>query len=87
MMDKETVHQEVVRFAESIMEPEDVSGKIEFGDLDSFSFVQLVLHVEDKFGIVLLERMLEFNGFSFDELSVFVCSIAAEQDMETVSGE
>ena len=41
-------------------------------DLDSFSFVQLVLSLEAEFDVELLEELGDFRGENFDDVADFV---------------
>jgi acyl carrier protein len=43
-----------------------------FEDLDSFTFIQLVLSLEAEFDVELLEDLGEFRGTSFDDVADFV---------------
>ncbi|WP_179956973.1 hypothetical protein [Amycolatopsis anabasis] len=49
-----------------VPEPETVK------DLDSFSFVQVILEVENEYNIKILENLDEFSGESFDDLADFI---------------
>lgn len=49
-----------------VPEPETVR------DLDSFSFVQVVLEVENHYDVRLLENLVEFSGETFEDLADFV---------------
>ncbi|TDD37562.1 hypothetical protein E1287_08285 [Actinomadura sp. KC06] len=42
------------------------------GDLDSFTFVQLVLEVEHQLNVLVLEDLVEFSGRTFEDLAVFI---------------
>ncbi|SDH94031.1 hypothetical protein SAMN05421505_12754 [Sinosporangium album] len=54
-------------------EPElDLPEPTDMDDLDSFSVVQLVLALEDIYGVLLLEDMPSFKNKSFDDLADFV---------------
>jgi acyl carrier protein len=57
-----------------VPEPETVR------DLDSFSFVQVILEIENYYDIKLLENLGDFSGETFDDLAEFVVSQAGATD-------
>ncbi|WP_233104072.1 hypothetical protein [Streptomyces flavofungini] len=52
----------------------------EMYDIDSFTMVQLVLYLEDKFNIVILEELHGFGGGDFDAFAAFVATAGQEND-------
>ncbi|MFC4534472.1 hypothetical protein [Sphaerisporangium dianthi] len=78
-LDKDLVLLRIVETAEAYREElPDLPEEIELTDLDSFTMVQLILNLEDKLGIVVLEKVPEFQGKTFDELADFIVETATD---------
>ena len=60
--------------------------EVAFSDLDSFSFVQLVLSLESEHDVELLERLGEFSGTSFDDLTDFIVARITEHEGASHAG-
>jgi acyl carrier protein len=56
-------------------------------DLDSFSFVQVTLELENSLNIKILEKLENFRGEQFEDLAAFLieCRQAAEAPDETTT--
>lgn len=61
-----------------VPEPESVR------ELDSFSFVQVILEIENYYDVLLLENLDDFHGETFDDLADFVARQAGA-DVEPVA--
>ena len=74
----------VVATAKSICADQpDVPEPKSLGDLDSFSFVQVILELENITGNKILERLEHFKGDTFEDLAAFI----AEGGPEPVAAE
>ncbi|MGF1646449.1 MAG: hypothetical protein ACFCVF_05970 [Kineosporiaceae bacterium] len=64
-----TSEARVLSWLESDAAGEAGPGEVHFTDLDSFTFVQLVLSVEAEYDVEILERLNEGAVTSFDDLA------------------
>ncbi|MEV4013015.1 hypothetical protein AB0J35_21155 [Nonomuraea angiospora] len=57
-------------------------------DLDSFSFVQVALELENSLNIKILEKLENFKGEQFEDLAAFIveCQEAAGSPDESPAG-
>jgi hypothetical protein len=74
MLDRDQVHAQAVSVATGLREAggNPVNGGIELSDLDSFTIVETMLTLEDRFGVPLLVEIGEFTGTTFAELADFI---------------
>lgn len=80
-MDRAGVRKEIQTFMDQYYAREDGAGDgAEMYDIDSFTMVQLVLYLEDKFNIVILEELHGFSGGDFDAFAEFVAAAYQEND-------
>ncbi|OKJ20197.1 hypothetical protein AMK21_17675 [Streptomyces sp. CB00316] len=56
---------------------------VKMSDLDSFTLIQLLLHIEDALDIVVLEELHNFRGGGFDEFSAFVVEVGTQKPVHT----
>jgi len=69
----------VVATAKSICADQpDMSEPNSLGDLDSFSFVQVILELENITGKKLLERLEHFKGDTFEDLAAFIAECGTD---------
>ncbi|QVQ51829.1 hypothetical protein J4H86_24195 [Spiractinospora alimapuensis] len=79
MPDQSEVLAEIEQFVkESLNTAGDGDLATNIHDLDSFSVVRLLLHLERAFDVSVLEELPNFEGVEFAELAEFVVR-AAEQ--------
>ncbi|GAB3078311.1 hypothetical protein [Nocardioides zeae] len=62
----------VLTWIQSDAEGEAGGTSVAFEDLDSFTFIQLLLSVEAAFDVELLEELGDFRGTTFDDVTDFV---------------
>ncbi|GGO60265.1 acyl carrier protein [Streptomyces lasiicapitis] len=75
------VRKEIQNFMDQYYAREDgASEGADMFDIDSFTVVQLVLYLEDKFDIVILEELHGFVGGDFDAFATFVAATGQEHD-------
>jgi acyl carrier protein len=79
--------EEIVKFTAEMIcaEQPDVPEPQTLRDLDSFSMVQVLLELENKLEMRLLERMESFTGETFRDLADFIVRLAYED--EEVKGD
>lgn len=58
----------------------DQARQPELVDLDSFTFIQLVLSLEAAYSLDLLEDLGEFSGTCFDDVATFVAERVERRD-------
>ncbi|WP_204021241.1 phosphopantetheine-binding protein [Sinosporangium siamense] len=66
--------------ANEMLDLGDIPELTDLGGLDSFSYVLLVLALEDKYGIPLLDEMAAFSGKTFAELADFIVERLPKQE-------
>ncbi|WP_030572718.1 hypothetical protein [Streptomyces aureocirculatus] len=75
------VRQEIQNFMDQYYAREEGATEgAEMYDIDSFTMVQLVLYLEDKFDVVILEELHDFAGGDFDAFAAFVATSGREND-------
>lgn len=87
MLDRDKIHTYSTEFAAGLLaaratnedgQPAQVTASaIELSDLDSFTIVEMLVALEDTFGVSLLQEMGAFTGGTFGELADFVVGCAA----------
>jgi acyl carrier protein len=90
MLDRDKIHTYSTEFAAGQLaeraangngEPAQISASaIELSDLDSFTIVEMLVALEDTFGVSLLQEMGAFTGGTFGELADFVVRCSAGAD-------
>ncbi|MEU4806646.1 hypothetical protein [Actinosynnema sp. NPDC023587] len=79
--DREELREALLGAAKMICaEQPDVPEPKTARDLDSFSFVQVVLEIENHYDVKLLESLDDFRGESFDDLAEFAIARAGAAD-------
>lgn len=79
MPDRSEIIAEIERFVkESLNVTAEGAVPKDIHDLDSFSVVRLLLHLERTFDLTVLEELPNFQGVKFDELADFMLSVAAD---------
>ncbi|MBK1787881.1 hypothetical protein [Prauserella cavernicola] len=78
MLDKAEVTERVRETARTICaEQPDMPEPKTLKDLDSFSFVQVVLELENSYQVKVLEDLENFSGDQFEDLAEFILARAA----------
>ncbi|TKK87206.1 hypothetical protein FDA94_19025 [Herbidospora galbida] len=49
-------------------------------DMDSFSFVQMALELENSYQVKLLEKLENFSGERFEDLADFIIAVLEENE-------
>ncbi|MFE7135995.1 hypothetical protein ACFVIM_34610 [Streptomyces sp. NPDC057638] len=76
-MDRTSVRKEIQGFLDQFYAGDGVTAdQVGMHDLDSFTVIQLVLHLEDVLNVVILEEMHGFEGGDFDAFADFVVATA-----------
>lgn len=71
--DKAELAARVRQIASTVCEVDpDTVAAMTLADLDSFTFVQLVLELEHILDVLVLEELVNFSGNTFDDLAVFI---------------
>ena len=87
MLDREKIHTYSTEFAAGLLAARTTNGdgqhaqitasSIELSDLDSFTIVEMLVALEDTFGVSLLQDMGAFTGGTFADLADFVVECGA----------
>ncbi|RKT54701.1 hypothetical protein [Saccharothrix australiensis] len=81
ILDKDEVTRTVAETARTICaEQPDVPVPDGIRDLDSFSLVQIVLELENIYGVKLIEDLEQFTGEEFEDLAEIIVRLAAAGD-------
>ncbi|MFJ9641457.1 hypothetical protein [Streptomyces sp. NPDC101178] len=83
VLDEASVKAQIRIFLERYYAEEKDPDEVKLGDLDSFTLIQLLLHIEDAFDIVVLEELHNFRGGGFDEFSGFVVQMGTRKPLPT----
>jgi acyl carrier protein len=80
MMQKDELIEALRNTAKMICaEQPDVPEPEVLKDLDSFSFVQVILEIENEYNVRVLERLDDFIGGTFEDLADFILEHGAEE--------